>query len=66
LKAEVQDVEAEVAKGEAANVGFVERRLRNLKRMAPDILDVVVNTLGNPTLGVATAIRKVLEKAKGT
>ena len=64
LKAEVEDVEAEVAKGEEANTTFLERRLRNLKRMAPDILEVVVNALGNPTLGVATAIRKVLARAK--
>ncbi len=63
LKAEVEEVEAEVTKGEEANVSFVERRLRNLKRMAPDILEVVVNSLGNPTLGIATAIRKVLAKA---
>jgi hypothetical protein len=64
FKAEVEDVEAEVAKGEEANLGFLERRLCNLQRMAPDILEVVISTLGNPSLGVATAIRKALEKAK--
>jgi hypothetical protein len=64
LKAEVEDVEAEVAKGDEASVGFLERRLRNLKRMAPDILEVVVDSLGKPSLGVAMTIRKVLAKAK--
>ena len=64
LKADVKDVEAEIAKAENADVSFLERRLRNLKRMAPDILEVVVNTFTNPGLGVATAILKVLEKAK--
>jgi hypothetical protein len=64
LKAEVEEVQAEVAKGEEANVGFLEHRLRNLKRMAPDILEVMVNALGNPALGIATTIRKVLAKAK--
>jgi len=32
--------------------------------MAPDILDVIVATVANPAAGVATVIRKVLDKAK--
>ena len=64
LKAEVKDIEAEVAKGDQANESFLERRLRNLKRMAPDILEVVVNSFANPSLGVATVIRKVMTKAQ--
>jgi hypothetical protein len=32
--------------------------------MAPDILDVTVACLTNPVAGVATAIRKIAEKAQ--
>ncbi len=32
--------------------------------MAPDILDVVVATLGNPLAGIGVAIKKIAEKAK--
>jgi hypothetical protein len=39
LKAEVEDTEAEVAKGEQANESFLERQLRNFERIAPDILE---------------------------
>jgi hypothetical protein len=65
LKAEVTDLQAEVAKGDEANETFLERRLRNIKRMAPDILEVMVSLFANPALGLATAVRKVMNKAKG-
>jgi hypothetical protein len=64
LKAEVQDLQAEVAKGEEANESFLERRLRNIKRMAPDILDTIATTLASPQAGLAMVIRKVMIKAK--
>lgn len=32
--------------------------------MAPDILDVVVATLGNPLAGIGGAVKKIAEKAK--
>jgi hypothetical protein len=64
LKSEVTDLQAEVAKGAEANETFLERRLRNIKRMAPDILEVVVSSFANPALGLATAVRKVMNKAK--
>jgi hypothetical protein len=67
LKADVKDVEAETAKvaqGQKADESFLERRLRSIARMAPDILDVIANTFANPTLGVATVIRKVIDRVK--
>ncbi len=64
LKAEVKDIEAEVVKGDQADETFLEHRLRNIKRMAPDILEVVVNSFANPALGLTTAVRKVMERAK--
>jgi len=32
--------------------------------MSPDILDVVVATLGNPLAGLGVAVEKIAEKAK--
>jgi hypothetical protein len=60
----VELVEAEVVKGEGANEKALRNQLRNLGRMAPDILDVVIATAANPGLGAVTILRKVAEKAK--
>jgi hypothetical protein len=60
----VQKIEQETAKGEEANPNKVERWLRFLGEMAPDILDVTVACLTNPVTGVATAIRKIAERAR--
>ena len=64
LKAESQEVQAQAAQGEQADGDALSRHLRNIQRMAPDILDVVTSTLANPALGAATIIRKVAAKAK--
>jgi hypothetical protein len=64
VKADVQDVEVEVAKGDQADESILERRLSNVLRMAPDILDVIASTLVNPALGAATILRKVIAKVK--
>lgn len=66
LHADVHDVQAEVAKGDQADVSFIERRLRNIQRMAPDILDVIVTTFADPALGLAKVVQKVMAKAKAT
>ena len=42
--------------------GFLSRRLRNIARMAPDVLDVVVATLANPLAGLGVAAKKLAEK----
>jgi hypothetical protein len=67
LKADVKDVEAETAKvvqGQQADENFLERRLRSIRRLAPDILDVIASTFASPTLGAATVIRKVIDRVK--
>lgn len=67
LKADVRDVEAETAKvaqGQKADESFLERRLRSIKRMAPDILDVIASTFASPSLGAAAVIRKVVDRVK--
>jgi hypothetical protein len=66
LKAEVADVQAAVEEGEEVEESYITRRLRNIQRMAPDILDVVLETLTNPAAGIALTIRKIAEKMKAS
>jgi hypothetical protein len=64
LSETVKKIEAESARGEDANPNRVERWLKYVALMAPDIFDVVAATLLNPAAGVAAVIRKVVEKAQ--
>jgi hypothetical protein len=65
VKAEIKDVEKEIQKGDQADESGVTRHLRNVQRMAPDILDVVVATLGNPAAGLGMVAKKIAEKWSG-
>jgi hypothetical protein len=58
LKTDVEDIQKEVVKGERADESFLARRLRNIQRTAPDILEVVLSTLTSPAAGFATVARK--------
>ncbi|RME87387.1 MAG: hypothetical protein D6770_09455 [Anaerolineae bacterium] len=62
LKAEVRELEREVAKGDQADETFLARRLRNIKRIAPDILDVVIATMANPAAGFGMVAKKVADR----
>ena len=62
LEAEVKEVETEVVKGETADESFLLRRLRNIERMAPDILQVVMATIVSPAAGLGLAASKVAKK----
>ena len=68
LKAEVKEIQSTVSeaaqKNEKVDESFLSRRFRNIARMAPDVLDVVVATLGNPLAGLGVAVKKIAEKAK--
>ena len=68
IKAEVKEIQSTVTQAaqnnERIDEGFLSRRFRNIARMAPDVLDVVVATLGNPLAGVGVAVQKIAEKAK--
>lgn len=59
----VKEIETAVASGSKDEV-FFETRLRNLKHMAPDILDVVLTTVGNPLLGIKLMAEKIANKLK--
>jgi hypothetical protein len=68
LKAEVKEIQSTVTtaaqKNEKIDESFLARRFRNIARMAPDLLDVVVATLGNPLAGLGVAAKKIADKAK--
>lgn len=64
LKSELQAFEDDDKKGPEANEGFLAQRLRNVRRIAPDILDVVIATIANPAAGFSMIAKKVAEKMK--
>ncbi len=41
---------------------FITRRFRNLKRMAPEIVEVAFETLKNPLGGVADVVKRISKK----
>ncbi len=61
---QVKRIETEVATGEKAEPSKVERWLRNLATMAPDILEVTLGALTSPIAGVSLAIQKIAQKMK--
>jgi hypothetical protein len=64
LKSELKTFEDEDKKGPESNEGFLAQRLRNVKRIAPDILEVAIATIANPAAGFGTIAKKVAEKMK--
>jgi DNA topoisomerase VI subunit B len=58
----VKQIEKEVKKGNKANSSFIQQRLENIQRMAPDIAEVVIATLQNPAAGIGLTVRKVINK----
>lgn len=63
VKAEIKDVEKEIQKGDQADESGLARHLRNIQRMAPDILDVAVAALANPAAGLGMVAKKIADKA---
>lgn len=51
LAAEVRDLQFEVGRGDDADLSLLQRRLRNIGRVAPDILRLVVAALADPVAG---------------
>ena len=64
LKTDIQEIEAEVVKGELVDESFLSRRLRNLKRMAPQIAEVAFAALAGPGAAVAVIVKQVAERVK--
>jgi hypothetical protein len=61
---QVKRIEKEVATGDKAEPTKVERWLRNLAAMAPDILDVTVAAITNPIAGISMTVRKIAQRVK--
>lgn len=57
-------VKDEVAKGDAANVAKIERWLRQLIDLAPDVAEVALAGLANPVVGAAAAIAAVARRLR--
>ena len=64
LKTELRTFEDEDKKGPESNEGFLAQKLRNVRRIAPDILDVAIATIANPAAGFGMIAKKVAEKMK--
>jgi TPR repeat protein len=66
LRDTAQMVKDEVAKGEAANTAKIERWLKQLIDLAPDVAEVALAALANPAAGVATAIAKLAQRLQAS
>jgi internalin A len=64
INAKVGEIEIEVAKGDQANETFLARRLRNLKKMAPEIAEVALAALTGPGTVVAAVVKNVAKRIK--
>jgi len=64
LKAEIEEIEATIDQGNSVDENWLARRLRNLKKIAPDIAEVALSALASPGAAVATIIKKIAEKVK--
>lgn len=63
VKGELKEIQTEL-EGQKPDESFLARRFRNIQRMAPDIVEVAMETLKNPLGGVAELIKKVAQKMK--
>lgn len=64
VKTELEEVKQELAKGEKADETFLQRRLRNMGRIAPDILEITLATMANPVAGLGIVAKKIADKMK--
>ena len=66
LEAQVKKIEAEAAKGEEADQSKLERWIRTLAKMAPDIVEVMAASLAGPVAGFSVVFKKIVERANAT
>ncbi|MBK8780339.1 MAG: toll/interleukin-1 receptor domain-containing protein [Anaerolineales bacterium] len=60
----IQKIEEESGKGKDANEKKLGRWVENLAQMAPDILDVVLASLGGPVSGITAVVKKIADRAQ--
>ena len=61
VKAELQEIQTALEEPKPDET-FLARRFRNIKRMAPEIVEVAFETLKNPIGGVAEVVKRVANK----
>lgn len=66
LKTEIKELRDELAKNDQADETFLMRRLRNIGRIAPDILEVTLATITNPIAGFGLIAIKIAEKTRAS
>lgn len=60
-------IETEVAQnGESANQTSLQRWMDSIQKMAPDIVDVILASLGGPVSAATAVLKKIAERAKQT
>ena len=64
LENQVRKIEAEAAKGSAADPGKLERWIKALANMAPDIVEVMAASLAGPVAGFTLVFKKIVERAR--
>ena len=60
----VKKIEEEASKGEQANETKLTRWMDYLSKIAPDIVDVALASLGGPVSGVTAVLKKVADRAR--
>ncbi len=59
----IRKIEKESGKGNDANETKLDRWVENLGKMAPDILDVILASLGGPVSGITAVVKKIADRA---
>ena len=62
IQKNVKEIETEIQKGDQADKSFLLERLSNIKKMAPDIWEVVLATISSPVAGLNLAVKKIATK----
>ncbi|MCA9968557.1 MAG: hypothetical protein KC423_30135, partial [Anaerolineales bacterium] len=64
VTAEVEELKAGLEADDNPPDNFWLRRLRNIERMAPDLIDTIATTTVNPVAGLKTVWDKIVTKAR--
>jgi hypothetical protein len=60
----VKKIQEETSKGEQANETKLTRWINYLNKIAPDIVDVALASLGGPVSGVTAVLKKIADRAR--
>jgi len=66
LENQVKKIETEAAKGQTADKTKLERWMKTLAKMAPDIVEVMAASLAGPVAGFSVVFKKIVERAKAS